>query len=640
VPAPAAGKFLLQMNIIADERKNMETVKLNLGCGDFPIEGYTNIDRKRGQEAYPLNCDDTSVDEIRASHILEHFGSKETFEVLKNWVIKLKPGGVLKIAVPDFAKIAEGHKNGDMNTTAYLCGGQLDDNDFHKNIFDRESLTKLLEMAGLVDIKLWESKIEDCASLPVSLNLQGSRPNIVNPKLEKILKGFVARKKNIYSQFGEDGIIEAIFERIGEKNRWCLEVGASDGILFSNTRRLVEQGWHAILIESDKLAYDRLVENCKDYPNARPVLAEVGPGCTLNSILKKYNAPKDIDLMSIDVDGQDYHVINAMIEYEPRILIVEYDPSAEIEFIPTVGREGQTGESAIRRLSASKGYCASIKTAVNQIMLHKSNFESTKSEELGIKPLPTKKGSTKKVTISKKIAAIMSAPRLGFTNNLMIAAKVLVPLGIEIQVGYGVYWSQVLSRTIQKEIDKGTEWIVVLDYDSYYTKEHFLALCQLMAQYPEVDAIMPIQIKRESSTVLAGINDPARGSVPYGIDTDLIEVDTGHFGLTFFKLSSFAKLKKPWFVAKPNDKGEWDEGRLDADINFWRNWRECGLKLCLTPQVLIGHMQLMVTWPGTLEKGSKPYHQYLNDIDTGGLPEWCKVSEDYKPGIIKQHGQK
>jgi hypothetical protein len=623
----------------------MQKVRLNLGSGDCPIEGYTNIDRRNGQEAYPLDYPDGSVDEIRASHILEHFGRKEALEVLKNWVSKLKPGGLLKIAVPDFARITEMYKGGDTNTTGYLCGGQTDEDDYHKNIFDRKSLAVLLEQAGLYDIKHWDSEIKDCASLPVSLNMQGNRPN-GSPELDRILKGFSARRKNKYSQYGEDGIIEAIFERLGAKNNWVLEVGASDGMLFSNSRQFVEQGWNAVLVESDKLAYDRLVENCKNYPNARPIFAEVGPDCTLDGILEEAGAPKDIDLMIIDIDGQDYHVFNAMMEYRPRVMVVEFNPEAESEYIPVLGSDAeyldQAGRTAIIRLGSSKGYRACIDTQVNVIMLHESNFEITKNtdpeeEKQYVQAQVVPQATTQKTkTISRKITAIMSAPRLGFTHNLMIASKVLVPLGIDLEIGFGVFWAQVLSRIIEEQIAKGVEWIVVLDYDSYYLREHFLALCQLMAEYPEADAIMPIQIKRESNTVLAGVNDTSKANVEYDANTDLIEVDTGHFGLTFFRLSSFARLKKPWFLAVPNDKGEWGEGRLDDDIYFWKNFRESGLKLCLTPQVSIGHLQLMISWPGTLEKGSVPFHQYINDCDANGIPEWCKVSNEYIPKQIKQ----
>lgn len=609
----------------------MEKVKLNLGAGDVPIDGYVNIDRKMGQEAYPLDYEDNSVDEIRASHILEHFGMNEISKVLKNWVDKLKPGGLLKIAVPDFNKIIDLYKSGDVKTAGYVCGGQIDDNDYHKSIFDRSSLTMHFEQACLCDIKHWDSEIVDCASLPVSLNLQAFKPS-GSPELTKIIEGFLARTKNVYSQYGEDGIIEAIFERFGIKNKWCLEVGASDGILFSNTRRLVELGWNAILIESEKLAYDRLVENCKDYPNAHPVFAEIGLDCTLESILEKFDTPKDIDLMVIDIDGQEYHVVNAMMNYKPRILVVEYKPNAETEFIPTLGGEGQAGQSAISRMGNSKGYRAMVVTDCNLIMMHSALFQIV--GEAKTPAMPSIETETTK-TISTKIGAIMSCPRLGFTNNLMCHTKVFAPMGIDFNVGYGVFWSQILSRMIEEQIAKGMDLIAILDYDSYYLKEHFLALCQLMLKHPEADVILPVQIKRENDRVLAGVDDPVKANCEYEANTDLIEIDTGHFGLTLFRVSSFAKLKKPWFLGVPNKKGEWGDGKLDDDIYFWKNLRKSGLKAYLTPQVLIGHMQLMVTWPGAFEKGSKPTHQYINTCTEKGIPEWCKVSKEYVPKQLR-----
>ena len=414
----------------------MKKVRLNLGAGDIPIDGYINIDRKTGQEAYPLAYEDNSVDEIRASHILEHFGMHDVVDVLKEWVSKLKPGGLLKIAVPDFDKIVKLYEEGDSKTSGYLCGGQVDENDYHKSIFNQETLTTIMEDAGIELVTSWSSQIKDCASLPVSLNLQGNKASNKEDELKSILQ--------------------------------------------------------------------------------RP----------------------------------------------------------EDQFV----------------------------------------------------------SETK--TVSMKIGAVMSAPRLGFSNNLMIATKVYAPLGIDFEIGYGVFWGQVLTRMIDKQIARGMDLITVLDYDSYYEKEHFLALCQLMQEYPEVDAIVPVQVKRENDSILVGVEDQAKAQANYMANADLIEVDAGNFGLSIFRTSAFKKLKKPWFVSVPNDKGEWGDGRLDEDIYFWKNWRSCGLKVCLAPQVKIGHIQLMITWPGDLVKGTKPTHQYLNDCAEDGIPEWCKVSKDYKPKVV------
>lgn len=151
-------------------------IKLNLGGGFQKIPGYINLDRKLGSEVYPLPYTDGSVDEVRASHILEHFSHREVPAVLAEWVRALKPGGMLKIAVPDLAWIARHLNRADLPLEGYLMGGQTDENDYHKSVFTEPRLRTLLTEAGLTDIEPWISEIEDCASLPVSLNLQGRKP--------------------------------------------------------------------------------------------------------------------------------------------------------------------------------------------------------------------------------------------------------------------------------------------------------------------------------------------------------------------------------------------------------------------------------------------------------------------------------
>ena len=88
-------------------------IRLNLGAGAVPIQGFTPIDRRTGAEVYPLAYLVGSVDEIRASHVLEHFPQLKIAAVLLDWVAALKPGGKLTIAVPDFDKALELRKAGD-----------------------------------------------------------------------------------------------------------------------------------------------------------------------------------------------------------------------------------------------------------------------------------------------------------------------------------------------------------------------------------------------------------------------------------------------------------------------------------------------------------------------------------------------
>jgi tetratricopeptide (TPR) repeat protein len=152
-------------------------LRLNLGGGDGPQpEGYVNVDRKFGGEVFPLDCRDASVDSIRASHVLEHFSHRQTFAVLQEWFRVLRPGGSIRIAVPDFDWICRQHLSGHRGTEGYLMGGHVDENDRHGAIFTENKLCALMRAAGFQRVRKWTSEIEDCAALPVSLNLEGFKP--------------------------------------------------------------------------------------------------------------------------------------------------------------------------------------------------------------------------------------------------------------------------------------------------------------------------------------------------------------------------------------------------------------------------------------------------------------------------------
>jgi predicted SAM-dependent methyltransferase len=161
-------------------------VKLDLGAGDIVPEGYRPLGRGHNDtEVYPLSYADNSVDVIRASHILEHFSHKEVDAVLADWVRALKPGGILRIAVPDFENVARGYLEGKSLPAPIewvVMGAQSDDNDYHKSVHDREHLRKRMAEAGLVLLRPWQSEIKDCAEYPISLNIEGTKPS--SPQLD------------------------------------------------------------------------------------------------------------------------------------------------------------------------------------------------------------------------------------------------------------------------------------------------------------------------------------------------------------------------------------------------------------------------------------------------------------------------
>lgn len=182
-------------------------MKLNLGAGATEIPGYFGLDAKSGDRIFPLDHADASAEEIRASHVLEHFPHGQIRDVILDWVRVLQPGGVLKIAVPDFGFVAERYLAGvPLNVEGYVMGGQVDDLDYHKALFDEGMLRNLLIDAGLVGVRRWKSEIEDCAALPVSLNLAGTKPPKAWPKVACVLSmprlGFNDFWACIYQELG------------------------------------------------------------------------------------------------------------------------------------------------------------------------------------------------------------------------------------------------------------------------------------------------------------------------------------------------------------------------------------------------------------------------------------------------------
>jgi predicted SAM-dependent methyltransferase len=196
-------------------------MKLNIGSADTEIAGFTPVDRCFGQEAYPLEYEDGSVEEIRASHILEHFGWADVKDVLKDWVRVLRPGGLIRLAVPDISKCVE---SGDPKWKHFIMGGQTDENDFHKSVWDASSLRALMDACGLEHIERWESDNTDCASLPISLNLQGRKP-VVIPRITVQMTlpryGANVAMHSIYTSLHENGLW--VYPSFGAYWHECME---------------------------------------------------------------------------------------------------------------------------------------------------------------------------------------------------------------------------------------------------------------------------------------------------------------------------------------------------------------------------------------------------------------------------------
>lgn len=186
--------------------------------------------------------------------------------------------------------------------------------------------------------------------------------------------------KKSFSQFGEDGILEQIFEII-KGDRWCVEFGAYDGEHLSNTRNLiVNHGWRGILIEASPERFRKLLETYKGNNRITCLnkFVDFEGENSLDSILKETPVPKDFDLLSIDIDGNDYHIWDLFKIYEPKVVVIEFNPSIplDVEFIQEKDRNINHGNSllALYNLAIKKEYKLVATTFLNAFFVKKELF--------------------------------------------------------------------------------------------------------------------------------------------------------------------------------------------------------------------------------------------------------------------------
>jgi hypothetical protein len=194
-------------------------------------------------------------------------------------------------------------------------------------------------------------------------------------------------ERNVYSQNGEDGVIAWVFGKIPPRHCVCVEFGAWDGRSLSNTFNLVaHHGWRAVYIEADPHKFADLKRTAAAYPGITPVCSLVSASgeSSLNAILKRCDLPDDFDLLSVDIDGNDYEVWEALDRFHPTMVIVEYNVSfpTDYEFIDHGGNAFMgTSPASFAELAARKGYALLGCLGTNLLFLRQQYFAA-----LGVQP--------------------------------------------------------------------------------------------------------------------------------------------------------------------------------------------------------------------------------------------------------------
>lgn len=186
-------------------------------------------------------------------------------------------------------------------------------------------------------------------------------------------------KARVESQFGQDGVLAEIFRRIGERSRWCVELGAYDGLYLSNTWALINQkGWSGVQIEQDLDRYNALNERYRDNDCVYSLQAKIQTN--LDEALSQTPLPKEFDLLVIDVDNDDYHIWDTLKHYHPRVVCIETNPTfgSEAVFVPKLGLHIGSSLAAITELANRKGYILAAYIGIDAIFVEERDFGKLK----------------------------------------------------------------------------------------------------------------------------------------------------------------------------------------------------------------------------------------------------------------------
>jgi hypothetical protein len=171
-----------------------------------------------------------------------------------------------------------------------------------------------------------------------------------------------------YSQFGEESFIGHIFNNIGTKHKFFVDLGAGDGVNLSNTKYFKDTlGWQGLMVDADNQGNGSVYQSFITDDN-------------IIDILEKHNVPEDFDFLSIDLDGNDYYVLDRVLtDYSPSLILAEFNGTIPTDVDKVMaynsnhiwGNDDYYGASfkAFKRLGEAHGYATIFSYASTNIYL-------------------------------------------------------------------------------------------------------------------------------------------------------------------------------------------------------------------------------------------------------------------------------
>ncbi len=132
-----------------------------------------------------------------------------------------------------------------------------------------------------------------------------------------------------YSQTGEDGILLYVFSLLGTTNKRVVEICAGNGRECNAANLIINHGWHGLLFDGDEkniAEANSFYSRCRETPVKKPICTQAWiTADNINDLIRRAQFDGDIDLLSLDIDGNDYWIWNALDCINPRVIILEYE---------------------------------------------------------------------------------------------------------------------------------------------------------------------------------------------------------------------------------------------------------------------------------------------------------------------------
>ncbi|MEQ9424498.1 MAG: hypothetical protein RJQ09_08785 [Cyclobacteriaceae bacterium] len=197
---------------------------------------------------------------------------------------------------------------------------------FNHRIFIRSVSKKIISFLGLAPLKDLDNRSARYINTHRNILIE----DYLNDHLHSSIKYTESKRLNrfeynIYSQNGEDGIIEEIFNRIKIGNKIFIEFGVHGSK--NNTTLLLNKGWKGLWIEATKSGYSYIKKKFHNeiYLDQLKIVKAFVTQKNVESLFTQSNIPNKFDFLSIDIDGNDYWIWKEINSFRPRVVQIEYN---------------------------------------------------------------------------------------------------------------------------------------------------------------------------------------------------------------------------------------------------------------------------------------------------------------------------